>query len=163
MEFMATLRRDAEALAEKQIDLQSIHFRQGREIALAYVGMMKSYARLNVMSGHFTKDGERSVVQGFCRVESQHFDAPLTVSDMKQSFWTAQWTETVSAANRNDLFEAFCTSFSEFCGKEGIRVGELSALIRTKEGELMTKRLPVTVKVPSEQIEAIGFPYEITF
>ena len=88
--FAASLRQDADAHASKQINLQSIHFQQGREIAETYVNMMKSYARLDAQSGRYERDGNTMVVSGFCRIEEPHFEKPLLKRERKQSFWAAQ-------------------------------------------------------------------------
>jgi len=163
MKLLQTLQRDADALTEKQIGLQSIHFRQGREIASTYVNMMISYARLDVQSGHYEIQGEERIVRGFCRIEEHHFDRQLLHRKRKQSFWTAQWSEEITLLRQgSDLFEAFCSSFAEFCEENGIAVGKLCALIRGKNGTVSEKPFPVTVTTP-ETLEAIGFPYEIVF
>lgn len=163
MDFMEELRQNAAAYDEKQIDLQSIHFQQGREIAKAYVDMMKSYARLNVQSGRYEQAEGKMIVKGFCRLEEAHFDKPLLKRNRKQSFWTAQWTETVTLHKRESaLYDAFTTSFTEFCRHAHIRIGELSALVRDKNGKLNQQPFPVTVTLP-EYLEAIGFPYIIEF
>lgn len=161
--FAAALRQDADAHASKQINLQSIHFQQGREIAETYVNMMKSYARLDAQSGRYERDGSAMVVSGFCRIEEPHFDKPLLKRERKQSFWTAQWHETYSLCKpRSDLFDAFCTSFAEFCKAEHIEIGTLCALVRTKSGTLEQRPFPVETVLP-EYLEAIGFPYQIRF
>lgn len=163
MELISALRRDADALTEKRIGLQSIHFQQGREIANTYVNMMISYARLDVQSGHYAIQGDTCIVRGFCRIEEHHFDRTLLRRERKQSFWTAQWTEHISIIReQGDLFEAFCSSFAEFCRENGIETGELTALVRNKSGVLVEEPFPLTVTSP-ETLEAIGFPYEIAF
>ena len=162
VQFAEALRQDAESHAAKQIDVQSIYFRQGREIAQTYVNMMKSYARLDAQSGRYERRGGRSIVSGFCRIEEQHFDAPLLKRARKQNFWSAQWHETVSLRKQSDLFAAFCTSFAEFCAAEQISIGELCALVRGKDGVLVQKPFPVETVLP-EYLEAIGFPYSIEF
>ena len=149
VQFAEALRQDAESHAAKQIDVQSIYFRQGREIAQTYVNMMKSYARLDAQSGRYERRGGRSIVSGFCRIEEQHFDAPL----LKRA---------VSLRKQSDLFAAFCTSFAEFCAAEQISIGELCALVRGKDGVLVQKPFPVETVLP-EYLEAIGFPYSIEF
>lgn len=159
----AALRQDADSHSSKQINLQSIHFQQGREIARAYVNMMKSYARLDAQSGRYEREGDELVVSGFCRIEEAHFDQAIVKRERRQSFWTAQWKETVSLRKKpSDLFEAFCTSFAEFCRREHIAVGQLCALVRTKDGKLVQKPFPVETALP-EYPEAIGFPYRIRF
>ncbi|MBQ6041431.1 MAG: hypothetical protein K5705_02860 [Oscillospiraceae bacterium] len=161
--FSAALRRDADSHTSKQINLQSIHFQQGREIAQTYVNMMKSYARLDVLSGRYERDGDAMLVSGFCRIEEAHFDQPLLTHERKQSFWTAQWHETYTLCTaQSDLFSAFCTSFSEFCKAEQIEAGTLCALIRTKSGKLEQRPFPVETVLP-EHLAAIGFPYRIRF
>lgn len=161
--FAAELRQDADEHASKQINVQSIYFRQGREIAQTYVNMMKSYARLDAQSGRYERDGSALVVRGFCRIEEAHFDALILERSRKQSFWTAQWKETVSLRQKHtDLFDAFLSSFAEFCDAENIAVGKFSALVRTKEGRLEQRDFPVETVLP-EHLEAIGFPYEIRF
>ena len=163
MDFMEEMRQNAAAYDEKQVDLQSIWFRQGREIAETYVDMMKGCARLNAQSGRYDLDGDRKVVKGFCRIEEAHFGKPLLKRTKKQSFWTAQWSETVTLrTEKNDLYAAFCTSFADFCRQNHIRIGELRALLRTKDGTLMEREFPLTVTSP-EYLEAIGFPYIIAF
>ncbi len=162
-EFAASLRQDADAHVSKQINLQSIHFQQGREIAQTYVNMMKSYARLDVQSGRYVREGSRMVVSGFCRIEEAHFDQPLLKHSRKQSFWTAQWHEISTLRTpQSDLFEAFYTSFAEFCKAEHIETGQLCALIRTKDGKLEQRPFPVETVLP-EYLAAIGFPYRICF
>ena len=161
--FAAALRQDADAHASKQINVQSIYFQQGREIAQTYVNMMKSYARLDAQSGRYERDGAAMIVRGFCRIEEPHFDQPLLKRTRKQSFWTAQWQETCSLREpKSDLFDAFCTSFAEFCKDEQIEIGALCALVRTKEGKLEQRPFPVQTTLP-EYLEAIGFPYQIRF
>ena len=159
----AALRQDANAHTSKQINLQSIHFQQGREIAQTYVNMMKSYARLDAQSGRYERIGNDMVVSGFCRIEEHHFDTPLLTRKRKQSFWTAQWHETYALRKPpSDLFEAFCTSFAEFCKDENIEIGQLCALVRTKSGKLEQRPFPVETALP-EYMEAIGFAYRIRF
>ncbi len=157
------LRRDADSHTSKQISLQSIHFRQGREIAQTYVNMMKSYTRLDAQSGRYEHDGNAMVVSGFCRIEETHFDQPILKRSRRQSFWTARWRETCTLKKpQSDLFEAFCSSFSEFCRAEHIQIGKLCALVRTKDGRLEQRPFPVETVLP-EHLEAIGFPYQIRF
>ncbi|MCQ2408399.1 MAG: hypothetical protein MJ065_07740 [Oscillospiraceae bacterium] len=161
--FAAALRQDADAHASKQINVQSIYFQQGREIAQTYVNMMKSYARLDAQSGRYEREGGTLVVKGFCRIEEAHFDSLILTRKRKQSFWTAQWTEAVSLRQkRSDLFDAFLSSFAEFCELENIRIGRLCALVRTKDGKLEQRDFPAAFTLP-EYMEAIGFPYEIRF
>ena len=158
-----TLRQDAEARTAKQIDIQSIYFQQGREIAQTYVSVMKSYARLDVQSGKYGQDGDYAVVSGFCRLEEHHFGEQLLLRTQKQNFWTAKWHETVALRpKQSDLFDAFCTSFSEFCREENIRLGELCALVRNKEGKLEQRPLPTETVLP-EYTEAVGYPYQVRF
>ena len=162
-QFAEALRQDADAHTSKQINLQSIHFQQGREIAETYILMMKSYARLDAQSGRYERDGDRLVVSGFCRIEEAHFDAPLITREKKQNFWSAHWHETCMLKKpQSDLFEAFCTSFSEFCREEQIKLGKLCALVRTKDGKLEQRPFPIETVLP-EYLEAIGFPYQIRF
>lgn len=159
----AALRQDAGEYSAKQIDVQSIYFRQGREIARTYVDMMRSYARLDAQSGRFEQHGDARIVTGFCRIEEHHFGTKLLHRTRKQSFWTAQWTETVEFIyNENDLFAAFLTSFAEFCRHDGIETGALCALVRTKDGTLEQRPFPVTLTQPA-YLEGIGFPYQIAF
>ncbi len=161
--FAASLRQDADAHTSKQINLQSIHFQQGREIAQTYVNMMKSYARLNAQSGRYERDGEKMVVSGFCRIEEVHFDQPILKRARKQSFLTGKWHGTCTLRHpQSDLFEAFCTSFQEFCKMEQIQIGALCALVRKKDGTLEQRPFPVNTILP-EYLEAIGFPYQIRF
>ena len=162
-DFAASLRRDADSHTSKQINLQSIHFQQGREIAQTYVNMMKSYARLDAQSGRYDRTGNDLIVSGFCRIEEHHFDKPLLTRKRKQSFWTAQWHVTAALKKpQSDLFDAFCTSFAEFCKAEHIEIGTLCALVRTKDGKLEQRPFPVETTLP-EYLEAIGFPYQIQF
>ena len=158
-----TLRRDAASHTAKQIDIQSIYFQQGRDIAKAYIEVMKSYARLDAKSGKYEQDGDYAVVSGFCRLEEHHFGNMLLKRTQKQNFWTAKWHETVTLrVKQSDLFDAFCTSFAEFCREENIRIGDLCALVRTKEGKLEQRPFPVETVLP-EYTEAIGFPYQVRF
>ena len=158
-----TLRRDANSHTAKQIDIQSIYFQQGRDIARAYTEVIKSYARLDAKSGKFAQDGDYAVVSGFCRLEEHHFGDTLLKRTQKQNFWTSKWHETVSLrVKQRDLFDAFCTSFSEFCRDENIRIGELCALVRTKDGKLEPRPFPVETVLP-EYTEAVGYPYQVRF
>ena len=159
----ASLRQDADSHVAKQIDVQSILFQQGREIARTYIDVMTSYARLDAQSGRFEQDGSSRIISGFCRIDEAHFDQPLLKRERKQSFWTAQWAETVSLEkHQSDLFSAFCTSFAEFCRAGQIEIGTLCALVRTKNGSLEQKPFPVQTVLP-EHVEAIGYPYKIRF
>lgn len=161
--FAEALRQDADSHTSKQINLQTIHFQQGREIALAYVNMMKSYARLDAQSGRYEREGDDMVVRGFCRIEEAHFDQALLKRERKQSFWTSQWKETVLLRKtQSDLFDAFCTGLAEFCRREHIEIGRLCALVRTKDGKLEQRPFPVETTLP-EYLEAIGYPYRIRF
>lgn len=163
LQFAEALRQDADAHTSKQINLQSIHFQQGREIAETYVLMMKSYARLDAQSGRYERDGDKMVVSGFCRIEEAHFDAPLLECSRKQNFWSSHWHETCALKKpQSDLFAAFCTSFSAFCREEHIELGKLCALVRTKDGKLEQRPFPIETVLP-EHLEAIGFPYQIRF
>lgn len=158
-----SLRQDADSHLAKQIDVQSIYFRQGREIARTYIDVMTSYARLDAQSGRFEQEDGKRIVSGFCRIDEGHFDQPLLKRERKQSFWTAQWAETVEMEkHRSDLFSAFCTSFAEFCQAEQIELGKLCALVRRKDGTLEYKPFPVQTVLP-ERVEAIGYPYKIRF
>ncbi len=158
-----TLRRDADSHAAKQIDIQSIYFQQGRDIAKAYIEVIKSYARLDAKSGKYEQDGDYAVVSGFCRLEEHHFGDALLKRTQKQNFWTAKWHETVALrVKQRDLFDAFCTSFAEFCKSENIRTGDLCALVRTKDGKLEQRPFPVETVLP-EYTEAVGFPYQVRF
>ncbi|MBP0966520.1 MAG: hypothetical protein J5722_02700 [Oscillospiraceae bacterium] len=163
MGLTETLRQDAESHTAKQIDIQSIYFQQGREIAQTYVSVMKSYARLDAQSGKYAQDGDYAVVTGFCRLEEHHFGDMILKRTQKQNFWTAKWHETVTLrVKQSDLFAAFCTSFAEFCRDENIRIGELCALVRTKDGRLEQRPFPVETVLP-EYTEAVGYPYQIRF
>ena len=158
-----TLRRDAASHTAKQIDIQSIYFQQGRDIARAYIEVMKSYARLDAKSGKYEQDGDYAVVTGFCRLEEHHFGNILVKRTQKQNFWTSKWHETVTLrVKQSDLFAAFCTSFAEFCKNENIRIGELCALVRTKDGGLEQRPFPVETVLPV-YTEAVGYPYQIRF
>lgn len=161
--FAAALRQDADAHNSKQINLQSIHFQQGREIAQTYVNMMKSYARLDAQSGRYERDGDRMVVSGFCRIEEVHFDTPLITRMRKQNFWSAHWHENCALRKpQSDLFAAFQTSFAEFCAEEDIVIGKLCALVINKDGRLEQRPFPVETVLP-EYLAAIGYPYQIRF
>lgn len=158
-----SLRQDADSHMAKQIDVQSIYFQQGREIARTYIDVMTSYARLDAQSGRFEQDGSSRIINGFCRIDEAHFDQPILDRERKQSFWTAQWSETVSLRkHKSDLFSAFCTSFAEFCRDGQIEIGKLCALVRSKDGTLEQKTFPVQTVLP-ERVEAIGYPYKIRF
>lgn len=163
MSINEQLRADAAAHVEKHIDMHSILYRQGREIAQTYVRMMMSYARLDVQSGHYTQLPETMAVNGFCRIEERHFEKPLLKRTRKQSFWTSQWAETVTLQPlESDLWDAFLSGMGEICRREHIQLGELCALVRTKNGTQETRKLPVKLTLP-EFVEAIGFPYQIAF
>lgn len=163
MELLKQLRADAVSRMEKSIDLHTIVYQQGREIAQTYVNTMKSYARLDVQSGHVIQNTDTMFVRGFCRIEEHHFDHPLLQRERKQNFWTARWEETISLLKQdNDLFDSFLTSMEEFCRKEGIGLGELCALIRTSDGKQEQRKFPVHLTRPA-YLEAIGFPYQIAF
>ena len=56
-DFARALREAAETHGAAQIDMQSLLFQQGRDIARAYVDMMKSYARLTARSGNYRPVG----------------------------------------------------------------------------------------------------------
>ncbi len=157
------LRADAAAHIEQHIDMHSIVYRQGREIAQTYVNMMKSYARLDVQSGNFTQRLDDMLVSGFCRIEERHFGTKLLQTTRKQNFWTTRWAVSYTLMpQNNDLYEAFMASMTEFCRAEQIHLGKLCALVRTKQDTLETKELPLELELPA-YVEAIGFPYEITF
>lgn len=157
------LRADAEAHVEKNIDMHSIRFRQGREIAQTYVSMMIGYARLDVQSGNFTRKVDSMEVTGFCRIEERHFEHPMLRRTRKRNFWTSQWVETVTLLGQDsDLYDAFLTSLEEFCREQKIRLGNLCALVRTKKDRLECREFPLDLVYP-ECVEAIGFPYQIVF
>lgn len=163
MMFTEELRRAAVSHGEKQINLQSIRFQQGREIARTYIDVMKSYARLNVHSGNFEHENGRMLVRGFCRIEEQHFDSPLMTRSAKLDFLTSRRVEKISLiGSGSDLFDAFCSSFVEFCEMEDIAIGSLCALVRTKKGELAERGFPLKLAA-SESLVSIGYPYIIAF
>lgn len=60
----------------------------------------------------------------------------------------------------NDLFEAFQTSFAEFCRQEHIVCESFQAKIRKKDGRIVYQPLPVTVTAP-DVLDGLGFPFEI--
>ena len=157
------LRADAAAHIESHIDLQSIVYRQGREIAQTYVNMMVAYARLDVQSGQFKQLGDRMVVEGFCRLEERHFERGLLTRTRRQSFWTSQWHEDIALTGKDDdLWTAFLSSLGEICRENGIELGTLSALVCKRDGKREVRPLPVSLTSPG-YAEAIGFPYKITF
>lgn len=157
------LHKDALAHVEKNIDLHSIRFRQGREIAQTYVSMMVSYARLDVQSGNFTRKADCMEVTGFCRIEERHFEQPLLKRTHKKNFWTSQWQESITLCRLDsDLYEAFLASLEEFCREQRIALGNLCALVRTKQDKLEYRELPLLLNYPA-CLEAIGFPYRIEF
>lgn len=169
--FSASLRQAAQTHSAEQIDLQSLVFQQGRDIARAYADMIKSYARLTVRSGNYVPEGGRLTVTGFCRIESVHFGRePLFVEEKAHqgSIWTARISELGQRVTRRvrlqstDLFEAFRTGFAEFCAAEGIRTGELSVLVRKKDGSTEYRPLPAEIAA-SEYVESAGYVYQITF
>lgn len=163
MQILDQLRADAASHMEKNIDLHTIVYRQGVEIARTYVNTIKSYARLDVQSGQVLQNADTMLVRGFCRIEEHHFDQPLLRRERKQRFWTARWEENVSLLKQNsDLFDSFLTSMEGFCREEGIELGELCALIRTADGKQAQQKFPVCVTQPA-YFEAIGFPYQIVF
>ena len=166
-QFAETLRSAAETHDAAQINLQTLVFQQGRDIARAYIDMMKSYARLSARSGNFQPDGSRMVVEGFCRIEQEHFGKEPVIRQEKRqtSIWTSTFSELKTrrfSVVGSDLFAAFCTSFQEFCAAEGIRPGVLSVLVRKKDGSSEVRTLPAEIH-GGEFAEAFGFPYQITF
>ena len=163
MQIRDQLRADAASHVEKHIDMHTILYRHGREIALTYVNMMVSYARLDVQSGHFERTANGMLVSGFCRIEERHFEQPLLVRERKQSFWTSRWIEDISLGkDGGDLLEAFMTSMEELCREQGIRLGALCVLVRNKNGREEQRKLPLQLVLP-EYAEAVGFPYQIEF
>ena len=157
------MRCDANAYASDKINVQSIYFQQGREIAKTYVNMIKSYARLDAQSGRYEHEGDVLIVSGFCRIEEKHFDTPLLYRKRTQSFWSSRWHElTALIKPYSDLFSAFCSSFTEFCNENQIETGALCALVRTGDHRTEQRPFPVRTVLP-EYIEAIGFPYQIRF
>lgn len=169
--FSESLRQAAATHSAAQIDLQSLLFQQGRDIARAYVDMMKSYAQLTARSGNYVPEGDRLTVTGFCRVESAHFGKePLFIEEKvhQGSIWTARLSELGRRVTRRialhstDLFEAFCTGFAEFCAAEGIRTSALSVLVRKKDGSSEFRPLPAEIAA-SEYAESVGYVYSITF
>ena len=163
MQLHDRLRADAASHVEKHIDMHAILYQQGREIAQTYVNMMVSYARLDVQSGHFDRTAHGMLVNGFCRIEERHFEQPLLIRERKQSFWTSRWIEEVSLNKQgSDLLESFLTSMEGLCREQGITLGELCALVRTKSGKEEQRKLPLQLILP-EYVEAVGFPYQIEF
>lgn len=163
MQLHDRLRADAASHVEKHIDMHTILYQQGREIAQTYVNMMVSYARLDVQSGHFERTAQGMLVSGFCRIEERHFEHPLLVRERKQSFWTSRWVEEVSLDKRGgDLLESFLTSMEGLCREQGIRLGELCVMVRTKSGKEEQRKLPQTLVFP-EYVESVGIPYQIEF
>ena len=164
-DFANELRKKAEAHDAVQIDLQSIVFQQGRQIARAYVDMMKSYAVLTAQAGGYEQADGRMVVSGFCRIEEEHFGRQPLIVKQKQSILRAKLSELGGCSlnlRSTDLFAAFCTGFAEYCAAEGIRLGSLSLLVRKRDGSRETREFPASLLV-SEYAEAIGFPYQIEF
>jgi len=167
-EQLASELREAAALhGDAQVSLQTLIFQQGREIARAYVDMMKSYARLSARSGNYQPEGGALTVSGFCRIEQEHFGRDALIQREKRQTSVLRSTLSELKARRyavvqSDLFAAFCTSFSEFCAAEGIRTGVMSVLVRKKDGTSECRALPAELH-GGEYAEAFGFPYEITF
>ena len=72
--------------------------------------------------------------------------------------------EIVSMNTESELFEAFHSAFRQLCEQEHIICHPFQAQIRDGEGRLCYHTLPMTLKKPKkEQIEALGFPYQIEF
>ena len=166
-DFARSLREAADTHGAAQIDMQSLLFQQGRDIARAYVDMMKSYARLTARSGNYRPVGGGMIVSGFCRMEDSHFGTePLLLCQKRTgSILKAQLSDlrnTTLTVRESDLFAAFCTSFAEFCQAEGIQIGALCLLVRRKDGTAEYRGLPAALH-GSEHAEALGFPYEISF
>ena len=62
------------------------------------------------------------------------------------------------------LFAVFLSAFRQLCEEEHIICHPFQAQIRDGEGRLCYHTLPMTLKKPKkEQIEALGFPYQIEF
>lgn len=166
--FAESLRAAAETHGAAQIDMQMLLFQQGRDIARAYVDMMKSYARLTARSGCYQPgEGGKMTVSGFCRMEDSHFGREPLLQKQKRthsllSTSLSELRDTALNVRGTDLFSAFCTSFAEFCKAEGIRAGKLCVLVRRKDGTAEYRELPAVLH-GSEHAEAIGYPYEITF
>ncbi len=167
-EQLASALREAAALhGDAQVSLQTLIFQQGREIARAYVDMMKSYAKLSARSGNYQPEDGALTVSGFCRIEQEHFGRNALIQREKRQ--TSVLRSTLSelktrrfAVVQTDLFAAFCTSFAEFCKAEGIRTGEMSVLVRKKDGTSEYRTLPAEIH-GGEYAEAFGFPYQIIF
>jgi hypothetical protein len=166
-QFAETLRAAAETHDAAQINLQTLVFQQGRDIARAYIDMMKSYARLSARSGNFQPTEGGTVVSGFCRIEQEHFGKEPVIRQEKRqtSIWTSTFSELKTrrfSVVGSDLFAAFCTGFAEFCAAEGIRTGALSVLVRKKDGTAEVRTLPAEIH-GGEFAESFGYPYEIRF
>ena len=163
MDISTQLRADAAAHIEKNVDMHTIRYRQGREIAQTYVNTMIAYARLDVQSGQFKQLGDRMVVEGFCRLEERHFERGLLTRTRRQSFWTSQWQEDIALTGQDDdLWTAFLASLGEICRANGIELGTLSVLVCNKDGKRETRPLPASLVSPC-YAEAVGFPYRIAF
>lgn len=165
--FAESLREAAALHGHAQIDLQTLIFQQGRDIARAYIDMMMSYARLSARAGRYVPQDGGMTVEGFCRIEAEHFGDPPPIQCKKhmQSILRTPIGELRTRSftvQESDLFSAFCTSFAEFCTAEHIRSGALSVLVRKKDGSTELRPLPA-VLFAGEHPEGFGFPYTIFF
>lgn len=160
MDFLEQLKDEVRTHGEQEIDFRSRRFQHGRDLAQTYIGIIKDEARLAARCGQYQKVGDKIIINGFCRLSERDFDLPPIQMQKKQSFWSGKWSEIYTVTQGNDLFDAFQTSFQEFCGGEGIVCEAFQAKIRKKNGTIVYQLFPVTVTQP-DVLESIGFPFEI--
>ncbi|MCQ2434458.1 MAG: hypothetical protein MJ062_04395 [Oscillospiraceae bacterium] len=161
MDFLEQLKQEVQTHGEQEIDFRSRRFQHGRDLARTYIDIIKDEARLSARSGQYQNVGNQVIISGFCRLTDRDFDLPPVQMQKRQSFWTGKWSEEYTLTQGNDLFEAFQTSFAEFCAEEHIAVEQFQAKIRKKDGKIVYRPLPVNVTAP-EVLEGFGFPFEIT-
>lgn len=161
MDFLEQLKQEVQNHGAQEIDFKSRRFQHGRDLAHTYVDIIKEEARLSARSGQYQQVGLQIVISGFCVLKPNDFDLPPTQMHRSKSIWTGKWSEAYTLTQGNDLFDAFQTSFLEFCQQEHIRIDAFQAKIRTKNGKFVYRPLPLTVTFP-ETVEGFGFPYEIT-
>ncbi|MBR3678615.1 MAG: hypothetical protein IKL87_00240 [Oscillospiraceae bacterium] len=160
MDFLEQLKQEVETHGAQEIDFKSRRFQHGRDLARTYIDIIKDEARLAVRSGGYEKVGDEIVIYGFCRLTERDFDVPPVQMHRKQSFWTGKWSEEYTLTQGNDLFEAFQTSFAEFCQQEHIVCEAFQAKIRKKDGRTVCQPFPVTITAP-DVLEGLGFPFKI--
>ncbi len=163
MQFIDQLRAEVRLHGDMETDFRSRRYHQARNLAAKYVDMIEEAARIAARSGKYERLEERALISGFLAVSEKDFEEPLILTEKHKRFMHRK-THEIALNPENELFAVFLSAFRQLCEAEHIICHPFQAQIRDGEGRLCYHTLPMTLKKPKkEQIEALGFPYQIEF